>query len=480
MHPDNDYQEVVYFHPFARDFLYADGYHTPDKRPIRRLSRSDVTRAKVAIKDYPLLDLKIERAEIYLCKPNVMVFCLEVSNKDAKNQYETLPLDVVHDFRDQFRRVFPPFFKAGTKPGETEAGLSPKSVEWEGLSVPPDSCCRLDSPKKEFDAFTRQGAEPPVFAHWRVWFGDKIQPLPRLIVPGKLRGFGRFFKFCKRLRRWIDQSKPKGLFYEQIMDERMQCMSYLAAAEPSQISTGDCDRLTFVDASGTDEFPYNPAFLKARRDAHKYDRFDSLEYRTAYYFCAYAFTALGRNDCPNGFYTNHVLQHFRHQYYRMAIVAHYQRAALLYFSNEMAIAAKRLAGRKTRDEPGHRGYRDSLNDLQMQFIKFRSRSYFPDLTNQLQGQELNRLWFKHLDIQALFDQVDRTCDQINEVFTQRAAERLNRWVAVFVPLSIGLTLVPILFDDRSFNTWPTLAAWIGSSVVVGLSLLLGWLLWRKG
>ncbi len=80
---DIEYEEVVYFHPFARDFLYADGLHNQSKRPSRRFKRSDLARVKVTLnRSVPAgLDLKVERAELYLCKPIVMLFCLEVSNK---------------------------------------------------------------------------------------------------------------------------------------------------------------------------------------------------------------------------------------------------------------------------------------------------------------------------------------------------------------------------------------------------------------
>jgi hypothetical protein len=195
---DIDYREVVYFHPFARDFLFADGHHAPGARPLRRMRRTDVTRVNATIGDRPAFDLTIERAELYLCKPNVLLFCLEVSNKAADGTYQPLRLDAVHDFRDQFRRVHPPFFYGGDGDEATGAGLCPKAVAWTGLRIP--AGCTLASPRKEFNDFTQVGAEPPVFAHWRAWFGDAIQPLPCLIAQGQ----------------------PAGLYYQQIMGERMQ------------------------------------------------------------------------------------------------------------------------------------------------------------------------------------------------------------------------------------------------------------------
>jgi len=130
------------------------------------------------------------------------------------------------------------------------------------------------------------------------------------------------------------------------MDERMQCLSYLAAADPSEISIGDRDRLTFADAADSAPYPYNPAFLAKGRDHHTYGRFDAPEPQTVYFFCSYAFTALGWAE--NTFYSNLVLDHFRTLYYRMGIAAHFQRAALLYLADEMSTAA----GVARRSTPG--------------------------------------------------------------------------------------------------------------------------------
>jgi hypothetical protein len=172
--------------------------------------------------------------------------------------------------------------------------------------------------------------------------------------------------------------------------------------------------------------------------------------QTAYFFCGFAFTALGRTrdlDDParDSFFVRHVLDHFQRHYYRMGVVPHYQRAALLYFADEMATAAKMLARRPARRERGHQAYRDRLRRVQLRFLKFQSRSYFPEITNHPQGAELNRLWHTHLGIPGLFGHVDDTCDQINEVFAREAAERLGRFAAFGLPVGLGLALLSVLF-----------------------------------
>ncbi len=481
---DVAYEEVVYYHPFARDFLYADGLHPPDKRPCRRFVRSDVQRVKVTLgrsTSSPELDLKVERAELYLCKPNIALFCLEVSSRDSKGNYQPLALDLVHDFRDQLRRVHPPFFWGGRQPESKGAGLCPKKVEWDNLATPIG--LSLEAPRSEFVRFTNVGAEPPVFAHWQCWFGDRILPFQKTIDP-------------------TDTTNEDRYFYQQIMDERMQCMTYLAVENPREVNKGDRDRLTFVDSAGPDKYPYNLRFLKRNREFHTYDRFGQTEYQTLYYFCSYAFTSLGKawEDCTalpadrkSSFYSNYILTHFREQYYRMGVIAHFQRAALLYFADEMSTAAKLLADVPAELESENEQYRKHMNRVQMEFLKFRSRSYFPDVTNQQQGQEMNRLWHNHLGIRDLFQQVDQSCDQINEVFTQRVSEglaksqeKLARTASFYLPITVGFSLLAVLFADAILPKLITdsvgrsmLFIWI-SILVIALASAPGfWLAYRK-
>src|SRR5688572_6419265 len=65
---DPTYEEIVYFHPFVRDFLYGDGGE-PSSRALRRLRRTDVKTLEIELSTgTPVTcDLDVMRVELYLC-----------------------------------------------------------------------------------------------------------------------------------------------------------------------------------------------------------------------------------------------------------------------------------------------------------------------------------------------------------------------------------------------------------------------------
>jgi hypothetical protein len=469
--PEFEYEETVYFHPFVRDFLFGDGVSTSKDRALRVLSRNDVKRARVLLNDGTTkLEVYVHRVQLYICKPNVALFVMEVSNRpeepgdppvDTGSALTTL--EQALNFQDQFRRIYPPFwsdFKTN-RDRATEAGLCPRSVEWLGPGLKPltlDPKFATNSPRSEFAAFTRDGAEPPVFNHWQYFFRPNVRPAQTRkdldAKPGALR----------------DDNTPR-LSYRQIMDERIPAMSYFAVPDPSVISTGDFDRITFLDAAGKDEFPYQKEFLADRRDKYTYERF--RHYKTVYFCSGYGFAMVGEDDSSKyNFFSGTLLHHFRHHYFRMGLVAHSQRAALLYFADSLSKSLKKIKGLNPPEELRHKPLLKRVREIQWDFQKFRSRSYFPEVTNQLQGQELFRFWYDHLGTKNLFDLVDTTSQRLHHALAEhhhalaekrnlKIAEetrkltddtrnltgemhKLTKLAAIGVPLSVGLAAFSVL------------------------------------
>ena len=382
------YEETVYFHPFFRDFLMGDGGTMKRDLSARFLTRGDVRQVRVEIEGLSRDTFDVGRVQLHLLKPCVALLCVEVAAAG-------LPLWELQRLQDRVRRIYPPYWEAGGVPG-----LTPQRVAW--LGADGSAVCESDvtASRGAFEAFARAGAEPPVCAHWQHFFGP-LEPL-------------------KTRRQLVDRS----LCYQQVTDERIPVMSYFAVPEPRRVTEGDFDRLTFVD-DGTDEdeigsHPYNPEFLRRGRAGHSYERFS--HYGTTYLCSSYGFTAVGKSGW---FFENVVLTHFRHHYFRMGLVAHYQRAALLYFADELSDAIKSLAGLGPREELNDGNFRQHLEDVQMSFLKFRSRAYFPEATRQLQGQELWELWFRHLNSQKLFDLVDASSERITNVLAQSETRALT-------------------------------------------------------
>ncbi len=111
--PQTPYQEFVFFHPFAQQFLYPakDGKFTLHRR-------TDVKRVRVEFYQGLPEVLDVDRVHLYRFQPHqVAILVVEVSAKRRISREAVLLLE------DRFRRIYPPYWeRKGTD-------LDP---EWEG------------------------------------------------------------------------------------------------------------------------------------------------------------------------------------------------------------------------------------------------------------------------------------------------------------------------------------------------------------
>ena len=440
------YAEIVYFHPFVRDFLFGDGGTKKRDLSTRFLTRNDVQSVTVEVlqaekKDAdgetilddlqkPVIEtihqtFAVTRLQLHIMKPCVALLTLEISAV-GKTLHELM------QFQDRFRRIYPPYW-AGDEPG-----LCVRKVEWSDRHGKPICTSDVPDQKAQLEAFPRAGGEPPVCAHWQFFFGS-LQPL----------------QTRKQLDSSDDQVNGK-LCYQQLTDERIQTMSYFAVGDPRRISEGDLYRLTFVDDAAdrvdgkwvSNTYAYNPAFLECTRDSYRYERFS--HYGTTYLACGYGFTVVGKSDW---FFTDIVHGHFRHHYFRMGLLAHYQRAALLYFGDELSNAIKDLVGEGPHQELQNEKFRKHVEEIQMGFLKFRSRAFFPEVSNQLQAQELWKFWVDHLNTKVLFEQVDGTSHRLTDVLAESETRHLTRFATFGVPIALILSVLSVFASFASQDKW---------------------------
>ncbi|MBV9121779.1 MAG: hypothetical protein JO112_00285 [Planctomycetes bacterium] len=401
------YEEMVYFHPFVRDFFYGDGTSETQDRPLRRLRRRDIRQVEIELTSdipTPAFLLDVPRVELYLCQPLVALLVVEVAWPVAGSSDDRqMNLQNALALQSQFRQVYPPFFK-GAEPGNC-----PRRVTWY-TTDPVGQPSRIDSDflagRDRFATFTHQGAEPPVAHHWE-WLLRPLEPFP-----GQHR---------------------QGFFYQQIIDDRIPGMTYLAVDDPRTISDGDFDRLSFCDIGGQARFPFSKDFLDKNRDHHAYDRFwrptpdhDLKDYQlnTRYLCSGYQFLTIG--SAHNWFFVNILPDHFRRHYFKMGLILHFHRAALLKFADELAEVIKVLKGKGPQEELGDRGFREKVAALQMTFLKFRSRSWFTEVSNQLQGGELFTFWSGRMGTEKLFHEVDATSQRLYEALAEHEGRSLSR------------------------------------------------------
>ncbi|MFO0902141.1 MAG: hypothetical protein U0939_04025 [Pirellulales bacterium] len=432
VHRDFEYDEIVYFHPFVRDFLFGDGATKVVDRTVRRFVRRDVSQVEVEIKTGKALGettftacLKVERVELWLMRPRIAMLVVEISNRrpeasvaiDRSDARSRLSLAQVLYLQSQLRNIYPPFFE-GDRHGDC-----PVRVVWKGLPAVGDE---LRPSVEDLSTFVRIGAEPPMYAHWRAFFGKGVAPMSS-----------------------ANDRQGEVLCLQQLLDHRIPSFSFIGVESPGEISQDDEDRLPAFD---TPDLIYDRDFRSRHRDRLRYTRF--RHWGTSYYSNGTSMAMVTKR----GDFQLSLLRHYRRHYLHLAVIAQYQHAALLYFADELADIAKKLAmGEKESPE---RDCRDKIRSLQHRFLKFRTRSYFTEVSHQIQGQELFAFWLEHLRTHDLFERVSQTNSEVYEAlenFEMReiaqeqtkmsvAQTRMTDIATKVIPWSIALAVVSLFFD----------------------------------
>jgi len=188
------YAEFVYFHPFIRQFLYGQKGENHDS-VLQLFKRTDVKEVEVVLRDrnkQPIspLQLQVGRLHLYTFDIKMAILVMEVASSTP------LSLANVQDFLDQFRRVYPPYWDDDLQPGH-----SPKTVTLYGKNHQ-FLLKGVYNESNEFLKFVKEHQEAPVAEHWKY--------LLKPFVP------------------YQPPSKSDKICYQQIEDERIPYMAYLA------------------------------------------------------------------------------------------------------------------------------------------------------------------------------------------------------------------------------------------------------------
>jgi hypothetical protein len=461
------YAEFVYFHPFVQRFLYGRPGTDPE-RPLHIYRRSDISRAKVVLKDDSKpVDLDIKRIHLYLFDMEVAVLAVEVFAR------ESLALKTTENLLDQFRRAYPPYWE------ENKAGHCPAKVTW--LNCNGDTVSESDyCDQGHFQAFVKEHLNPPVARHWA-----------ELLAPVEV------YKPGEQEDHW---SLKRRLFFRLIGDERIPYMAYLALKKPEGLTRGDWVRIALAEKAGPSAtLPYSTAFLADFERRYCYDPYwgesfcDQGRMNTRFLCCGYAFTVVG-SSAP-GIYTNPViglLAHFRHHYFQMGLIIHFQHAALLMVSDRLAEAVVRFQS----DETQRQRFHEDIRTIQESLLRFTHRYWFPEVSNHIQGRELFQFWRQHLGTQALYEQVSREAQETNQYLdawqqTERTRTTLRLTEVATAGLGLGvfagLLGINLIQSDKNhptfyigeyeFGFWTFV---LSSAVVTGvIMLLLTWLVHQQ-
>lgn len=412
--------ENVFYHPFVQRFLYGHGDKQTPVRVWQRKNGPARLRLRLMDKDQwscwqrdAATDFQVCRTSLYWFNLDegaseasatpqerfgIAILALEIAKTD-----QPMAVQYAQELLDRFRRIYPPYFEKG------HGGRIPYEVEWQDAYAQP---CHKAPPSRTdgrrcldwVKTYHNTRVSYPVLEHWR-WLLANV---------------------------WEEAESTKAMEGLTIMeDERLPLMAWVACDDPRGITRQDFVRLCFADDGGrTDAYPYAPVFLDTFEADHCYDRYwverpDGVHdwMNTRFMTSGYAFVTVGKND--PGFYadgTSGLLSHFRNHYFLMGLILHFQKTALLAFSDRLSENITRLADDKQRGQKEAKRIRRDL-------LHFTSRYWFTDMTSQLQGQELHDLWQQQLRLPTLYEQVMGEARELNEWLDMENEQQLSSTMA---------------------------------------------------
>jgi hypothetical protein len=403
---ERHYNEFVTFLPYVQRFLYGEGRAAMGAdgagsgSPMRVFRRSDVSTLRAVTRvGEPSVMLRVEHVDLYFFLDlDLVLLNLELSADE-------LELPLAQDLMYRVGRGYPAGWDA-----QGNALHCLYSAEWLGNDG--QVLARSDAHAREaFMSHVSHHRAPRISAHW-AWL---LQPLVS------------------------DHSDQAGtLRYRQIEYYRMPQMAYLALERPCDLNRNDFVRLGLVtgatNGSSEANLPYAEDYLSDFEKRFCYDRFWSdsgSAPNTRYLVSGHSLVVVGNADsqfyrCPN----RGVLAQFRHQHFLLFLIAHFQKAALLMFSDRLAEALKNL---DITDATNVRRFKRTIRDTFGSFLRFTHRYWFHEVSEQSQVRALFQMCSEHLGVDPLYVEVKQRIAEMNDYLE---ADSIRRQANTVVRLTV--------------------------------------------
>jgi hypothetical protein len=410
---ERHYNELVTFLPYVQRFLYGEGTtgeHAAASQaghsPMRVFRRDDVAAVRLTSNPgaVPII-LSIAHIDLYF------FFDIDVMLLNVEIYADDLSLAVVQNVLYRFGRAYPAGWDT-----DGQAVHSMHLVEWLGSDGTVLAKC--DSGDRDtFLEFVGRHRVPRIGSHWKFL----LQPLVQ------------------------DQSETGGAIrYRQIEYYRMPVMAYLALDNPRTLSRQDFVRLGLVTAAADDEsLPYSEQHVADFERRYCYDRFwteggDGLDGHNTRYLCSgHSLVVVG--DARWHFFTNKEigsLGQFRHQHFLIFLIAHFQKAALLMFSDQLVHALERL---EVGNPESVKRFKRSIRQRFEIFLRFTHRYWFHEISEQALAKALFHLCVDHLNLDALYLEVKERIHDMDEYLDSDSLRRqANTVVRLTVVTVFGL------------------------------------------
>jgi hypothetical protein len=429
---ERHYNEFVTFLPYVQRFLYGEGRARRESggtgaSPMRVFRRDDVAAVRLlSSADAAPITMSVESIELYFFYDiDIVLMKLEAVGAD-------LSLAQAQDTLYRFGRAYP----AGWD--QTGRGLHcMHQVEW--LDAQGNALAASDAAQRDrFLSFVSQHRTPRISAHWE-WLLRPLAP---------------------------DNTEPdRAIHYRLLEYYRMPVMAYLAVDDPRSLARDDFLRLGLV-AGGEGPPPQQMADFETRVCYDRFWRDEGLAPNTRYMCNGHALVVIG--EAKSAFFTggeSGVLAQFRHQHFLLFLIAHFQKAALLMFSDRLVDTLNRL----DISEPASvKSFKRSIRQLFEMFLRFTHRYWFHEISEQAHIKTLFAMCADHLKLDALYGEVrERIHDMSHYLDADSLRRQANTVVRLTVVTAFGLIgtvatgfLGMNLIDETASPVWLRVALFV--------------------
>ncbi|WP_035851584.1 CorA family divalent cation transporter [Deefgea rivuli] len=416
---ERHYREFVTFLPYVQRFLYGEGRSNDlnaksfGQSPLHVFRRNDVRKVVMMFKDGAVHHFTVAHIDLYFFYDiDVVILAFEI-------QGDNLPLKRVQDALFRFGRAFP----AQWDENQTAASCLRK-VAWLGEDGEVLASSDYEDRATYLSHLGRYRA-PKMAAHWEYLLNPLV--LHHSAATGALR-------------------------YRQIEYHRMPILAYVAVDDPFALSEEDFYRLGMVTRPGDgDALPYTRKVFEEFEQQCCYDRFwipeRKNEATSTRMMCnGHAFVLVGKHG--NSFFSDPytgALGQFRHQYFLLTLIAHFHKAALLMFSDRLAVA---LANLNLQDAQSIRQFKRETRHLQEAFLRFNQRYWFREVSNQIISDQIYQMLHKNLEVLRLHQDVRDSIQSMSQYLEnddlRRQADTVVRLTVVTIFGLIGTTVTGFL------------------------------------
>ncbi|MCM8596267.1 CorA family divalent cation transporter [Accumulibacter sp.] len=402
---ERHYSEFVTFLPYVQRFLYGEGsaHGAPapfGESPIRVFRRHDVARVRMSFKDREEpIDFEVVHLDLYFFYDiDAVILVVEICADD-------LELHQVLDTLYRFGRAYPPHWD-----DDGSGGHCLRRCEWIGTQG--DILAASDYERRsKYLHFVSRFRAPCISSHWEFI----LRPL---------------------VLHHSDESGP--VRYRQIEYHRMPLLAYLAMDDPHSLTRGDFARLVLVTGPGKKgSLPYSDEHLQGFESRYCFDRFwhpQAEQPGTRLMSCGHAFVMVGSAhdsyfcDLEKG-----LLGQFRHQFFLLALIPHFHKAALLMLSDRLVTALNRL---EIGSAESVKQFKRAIRQILEVFLRFSHRYWFHEISDQTQARALFSMTRDHLGTERLYSELR---EEIQDMSQYLDSDSLRRQANTVVRLTVVTT-----------------------------------------